>query len=258
MRWLFIEGLTRESRHWEPFLPATKAFCEPGALHRLDLAGAGSEHRRPGFLDVAGYVDDLRLRWLRLAGSAEPWGLVSLSMGGMVGLDWTARYPGDFAAHVVMSCSVGSLSSPWRRARPGALGPLLRGAVRTDPLERELALLRTVTNTWPGLPAWSGRFAEYAQQAPVSLRNSLRQLVAVLRFRQGEAPRLPTLVLAGGRDRLVHPDCSYDIARWLGAPLRVHPTAGHGVHLDAPEWVAGAIAEWLRGLGLPRDERRSG
>jgi hypothetical protein len=33
----------------------------------------------------------------------------------------------------------------------------------------------------------------------------------------------------------------------MGASLRVHPTAGHDLPLDEPEWTATEVASWIAG-----------
>jgi pimeloyl-ACP methyl ester carboxylesterase len=92
-------------------------------------------------------------------------------------------------------------------------------------------------------PRWAG----IARARPVSRVNALRQLLAAARFRPSrEAPRVPHLLLCGGGDRLVEPACSRVIAEAWGAPLKVHPTAGHDLSLDAGGWMLDEIGAWLK------------
>jgi pimeloyl-ACP methyl ester carboxylesterase len=82
----------------------------------------------------------------------------------------------------------------------------------------------------------------------VSRRNVIRQLVAAANYR-GAAPtaKIPILVLTSTEDRLVDPACSRALAAHLGAPVREHPTAGHDLPLDDPDWVVDRIREWTDG-----------
>ena len=57
---------------------------------------------------------------------------------------------------------------------------------------------------------------------------------------------MPLLVLAGAKDPFTDPACPRRVAAHFGAPLDVHPTAGHDLGLDAPGWVAARIAAWSR------------
>lgn len=52
------------------------------------------------------------------------------------------------------------------------------------------------------------------------------------------------LLLAGAADQLVDPESSRRLAQCWRAPLRLHPTAGHDLPLDARQWVAAQVASW--------------
>jgi hypothetical protein len=43
--------------------------------------------------------------------------------------------------------------------------------------------------------------------------------------------------------------CTLDLARFHKKELRMHPTAGHDITLDVPEWCAEQIAQWLKQTG---------
>ena len=75
-------------------------------------------------------------------------------------------------------------------------------------------------------------------------RHGERQLLAAACFRAPDRCPVAALVLSSAGDRLVSPRCSRAIAEHWRLPHRVHPDAGHDLPLDAPDWVAAAIAEW--------------
>ena len=54
---------------------------------------------------------------------------------------------------------------------------------------------------------------------------------------------MPLTVLASNGDRLCSPIASRRLAARLGAPLHVHPTAGHDLPLDDPDWVIARMCE---------------
>jgi pimeloyl-ACP methyl ester carboxylesterase len=72
----------------------------------------------------------------------------------------------------------------------------------------------------------------------------LEQIAGAIRMRAPKDLRVPTLILASHGDRLVDPDCSWNLARRLGANLVMHRTAGHDLTLDDPNWVANQIRQW--------------
>src|SRR4051794_23464223 len=116
VNWLFLRGLSREQRHWGSF-PAIFEKTVPGSkVHYLDLAGTGTEHARPSPATVEGIMEDPRQRFRPLAAAPPgPWGLLGMSLGGMVARAWCAAPPEDFARVVLSSPSAGDLSPPWRR-----------------------------------------------------------------------------------------------------------------------------------------------
>lgn len=63
--------------------------------------------------------------------------------------------------------------------------------------------------------------------------------------------RVPTLVVAGGKDRLVSPDAALRTALFHGAEHRVVEEGGHLVHLEpGAEELARQVVEWLEARGL--------
>ena len=59
---------------------------------------------------------------------------------------------------------------------------------------------------------------------------------------------VPSLFVVGTTDRLVDASCSRALARRYLAPLIEHPSAGHDLSTDEPQWLAGEIARWRRGV----------
>ena len=246
MNVLLLRGLSREQRHWGSFLdvllsqsPGTRVFC-------LDLPGTGTEFRRESPATIRGIVEDLRSRWLLLREShAEPWSLFAISLGGMVAMDWCAAYPDDFASVILCNTSAANLSRPWRRFDARILPLALQSMTERDPVRREKIVLRMTTRLQPQLEPTATRWASYQKDRPVSRATILKQLWAAARFVAPDRLLMPTLIVAGGRDPMTDPSCPRKLSAHFGAPLEVHPEAGHELALDAPEWLAARIADWL-------------
>jgi hypothetical protein len=86
----------------------------------------------------------------------------------------------------------------------------------------------------------------YRQQCPVSRANALRQLIAAARYRAPtHEPATGILLLGSTHDALVNSLCSKALAEAWQVPLALHPTAGHDLPLDDPQWVAREIGEWV-------------
>jgi pimeloyl-ACP methyl ester carboxylesterase/alpha-ketoglutarate-dependent taurine dioxygenase len=261
MHWLFLRGLSREKRHWGAF-PETFARIVPGAsVHCLDLPGAGTERERPSPRTIEAITADVRPRWLGLRNEHPgPWGLLAMSLGGMVAMAWCAQHPADFSRLVLANTSCGDLSRSWRRFHPGIIPSALRALATRDPAEREERILAFCTRLLPDLPAVAAQWASYPR---MERGNVLRQLAAARAFRAPERIEVPALVVGGGRDPLADPSCSRMLASHLGAPLTVHREAGHELALDAPEWFASEVAAWLETtrraeIGDGREKRIAG
>jgi pimeloyl-ACP methyl ester carboxylesterase len=248
MNWLLLRGLTREQRHWGPFpeifqkeISGSKVFC-------LDYPGIGTESSRPSPKSVEAIVDDLRTRWLVLRASTEgEWGLLSISLGGMCGMNWVSRFENDFSRFCVINSSAGNLDHPLKRMKPEALIQVLKaGFVFRDPWLKERSILATTTNLPPEtLHELAHKWADFAREYPLDRQVAFGQLFAAVAFRAPSLIKIPTLVLASVKDRLTSPECSKHLADRYHAPIRMHPTAGHDLPLEDPHWVAQEIAKWL-------------
>lgn len=239
MNWLLLRGLVRERRHWAGF---AERLAERGGVEvrTLDLPGVGTERHRPSPTDIAGIVEDLRARF-------EPrgdWGLFAPSLGGMIALEWGRRHPRDFRRIVVCNTSARDLAPPWRRFSPRAIWTAARGVVERDLARRERRTLELVSNTEHGR-GHAERFAGFALEAPVPKSTLFRQLWAASRARAPQRLEVPLVVMCSDGDRLCHPSASRRLAQRLGAPLVVHPDAGHDLPLDDPEWVIRALIEGM-------------
>ncbi|MFZ5475152.1 MAG: alpha/beta fold hydrolase [Myxococcota bacterium] len=228
MNWLLLRGLVRERRHWGDF-PARLAERTGGEVLALDLPGVGTERGRRPPTSVAGIVADLRPRFAA-ARSPGPWSIFAPSLGGMVALAWAARHPEDFARVAVCNTSARDLAAPLRRFSLAAIATVARGLLARDPEPHVLAL---VSNT-PHGRACAARFATFGR---VGVGVLARQLLAGARATTPASLTAPLLVLCSDGDRLCDPRASRTLAARLGGALAVHPTAGHDLPLDDPEWV---------------------
>jgi pimeloyl-ACP methyl ester carboxylesterase/alpha-ketoglutarate-dependent taurine dioxygenase len=243
MHWLFLRGLAREQRHWGDFPEHFERLVAGSRVHCLDLPGAGTERGRPSPTNIEAIADDLRARWLDLRREHPgPWAILGMSLGGMVGVTWCAAHPDDFARIVLAGASAANLSRPWRRFDLRIVPTALTAMAHRDAVSREAGILSMNARLHPALDEVAARWSAFP---PMERANVARQLGAAMRFRAPTHIDVPMLVLAGGRDPLADPSCSRLLASRFGAPLAIHPTAGHELALDAPDWVASQVATWI-------------
>ncbi len=245
MRCVLLRGLMREQRHWGDFV-AQLQHALPGArLLMPDIPGNGRRHRERSPAAIPPMVNLLRAG-LPAAGRGDgPLHLIGLSMGGMLAIDWATAFPQEVAGIVLINSSARPHATLLQRLRPAAWPSLLRLLLQA-PEARERTIL-SLTSSSPQrhqqtLAAWQVLAAE----APVSVANGVRQLLAAARFTAPvERPPAPVLLLASAGDRLVNPECSRRLAAAWGAPVHLHPSAGHDLPLEDPAWVATRVAAWI-------------
>ncbi|MFN3713187.1 MAG: alpha/beta fold hydrolase [Alcanivoracaceae bacterium] len=246
--WVLLRGLIREQRHWEGFTLLMQERFPNDRVVAMDLPGNGTLCQQTSPTRIEGMVVSLREE-LSARGLRPPFHLVALSLGAMTAISWISDYPGEVAAAALMNSSVARFNPFWQRLRPSNYRRILSdGLLTRDPLRRERAILGMSTNLLdpPRREEIARRWVDYAQSAPVSRRNALRQLLAASRFRAPvRLPALPVLVINGAGDRLVDPGCSRAMAKGWGLPIRVHPEAGHDLTLDDADWVADCLRDWV-------------
>ena len=242
--WVLLRGLTREAGHWGAF-PACLASAlgiDEGMLHAPDLPGNGLRWRENSPTRVEAIMAACRAE-VRAQGVLPPYHLLALSLGGMVATAWALSYPDECQSLVLINSSLKPDCSLLERMRPQALR-VLPGLLWSEADRRESSILRLTSADPLRHAEILSRWRELAAQHPVSRWNALRQLLAAARFSATEAPSVPTLILASNGDRIAKADCSARIADRWGAMFMRHPSAGHDLPLDAPDWVADQVRRW--------------
>ncbi|PPL18587.1 hypothetical protein UN63_00530 [Oceanisphaera arctica] len=244
--WICLRGLMREQRHWGAFPALFRQQFPQDTLILADLPGFGTEYASGSPATIKGITERLRRRW-QSSLLQQPVYLLTLSLGGMVAIDWASRYPQQIAGIVLMNSSLSNFSPFYRRLSPAAYLPLLKLLLwPRDPWHQEAAILSLTSHLHPDDPELLAHWVHYARQYPARRLDILRQLLAALSYRAPKLPPpVPIMMLGGLQDRLVSPSCSESIAtHWL-LPLHCHALAGHDLTLDAGDWVCEQIAAWL-------------
>ena len=248
--WVLLRGLSRESGHWGIFpehLQRELLTLQPASqILSLDLPGTGTLRRLPSPTQVSAIVEACRNELLH-RGVAGPVSVIAMSLGTAVLSDWANRYPGEIETGVLINPSMRPFSELFPRPRPlNYLGLALLSLSRFSARLREERVLRLTTRLTPP-QAVIERWVELQRLHPLGVRNTARLLLDSLRYRASRTrPAAPMLLLCSKADSLVDWRCSQAISRAWGAPLRLHTKAGHDLPLDDPQWVARAVADWLR------------
>ena len=242
--WIFLRGLTRESRHWGSFTAQFQTAVPASRVIALDFPGNGLLNQQTSLVRVQDMVEHCRAQ-LSANHIHPPYRLLALSLGGMVAVAWSCSYPGEITAQVLINTSLRPFSPFYERLRPANYAVLLKLAVfGASPETAERTILR-ITSNQPD-DAVLLHWLAWRHANPVSRTNALRQLVAAARF---SAPQRPpataTLLLASTQDRLVSVACSKALAKRWQCDLNTHPGAGHDLPLDDGPWIAAQVRQWL-------------
>lgn len=244
--WVLLRGLMRDSRHWGNFPEVLRATLPEAELCLLDLPGNGLRNHETSSTSVPAMAEWVRAE-LRRQGLLPPYRVFAMSLGAMVTVAWANAYPEELDACVLVNTSLRPISRFYRRLQPAAWPLLLRMALTNpDPYAAEIAILQLTSRHLEQTRAVLKDWTAWRLSHPVSRANSLRQLLAAMRFSApSQVPQSRLLLLTGLKDRLVDSGCSQALAKAWQCDIAVHPTAGHDLVLDDAPWVAQQIRLWL-------------
>ena len=252
MNWLFLRGLSRELGHWGNAFDVFEQTNPGMKVHGLDYAGIGTERERQSPLTVNGIMQDFRSRFLILKEHHPgPWGILAISLGGMVTLEWIKDYPEDFGHAVVINSSAKNLGNPLERFSPGALASYIKNANDFRNGEIERVVLNTICNmsvTEELITEWR----DIAILRPLSKRTVATQMLAGSQYEAPTHVTVPTLIIGSTKDRLVSVKCSERLADHLNLPIIYHPEAGHDLSTDDAQWMAEKVGSWVNTGEVPK------
>jgi pimeloyl-ACP methyl ester carboxylesterase len=243
--WILLRGLGRESGHWGDFPERLRESFSADRVLTLDLPGAGRFRDHAGPADMGAIFQFVRAQAIERAPVDTRFTLLTVSLGGMVAMEWMRARPSDLAGCVLINTSASALSPMYNRLRWQVWGDIAKILTITSPREREKAIIDLLMNREEARHAATPLWCRLASEHPVSLRTQFNQLFAAARFKGLTAPvNVPVLLLNGLGDRLVDPSCSSALHEKWGWPLERHPWAGHDLPWDDPEWTLEHLRAW--------------
>jgi len=246
IRFFLLRGLAREIRHWGSFPHILKESHTCAEIIPLEIPGAGHLRNLQSPIKTEDYIVNIRSQYqqfLKLHDQCDISVIIGLSFGGMLAATWISLFPEDFQASVFINCSSRS-SSFYERFRIRSALSLIQSLFTRDSKKCEKIIASCVCNV-ADIEVVASSWAKIRDDAPITGSNALRQLYSAARFRFPTAITIPSLILCSSKDRLVSHSCSTRIAKQLQLPLITHPTAGHDLTTDAPEWCSETINHWL-------------
>lgn len=240
---LLLRGLVREQRHWGDFTAVLQQRFPENDIITLDIPGNGQLFQSESPRTIAGMTEALRKQLAELR-RTEPVHLIALSMGGMIAIDWMIRYPEEIAGGVLVNTSLSNYSPFYRRLRWQNYLSFLKMKWQT-PAQKERTILNLTSNLERDNAELLENWQNWQRQCPVSMQNTLNQIIASATFQPVQKPLQPLLILTSTADRLVDYRCSVRLHQAWNTAFEQQSEAGHDLTLDAPLWVSEAIKNWL-------------
>lgn len=233
--WVLLRGLAREKHHTDHFIQKLQAASPDSEVIAIDLPGAGDYYRLSSPVSMEGIAEFVHSQLPPKKKDKRY--VVAISLGGMVAIELARLHPQTIDGLVIINSSFKNVSSLFERLQPEALWYIFKAIFAKTSKGREREVLNMVSNH-PQRNEWVEPWALIAQQRPVSPFNFLKQLIAAATYDLPlQKPQVPIYVLTSEGDRMVNPKCSKTIAEQWQLPLAVHPTAGHEIYIDDPDWV---------------------
>ncbi len=237
---LLIHGSGMSARSWE------NQLRHPHALRMIavDLPGHGASHSRPG-ASVDEYA--AAVAELLIALDCGPVVVVGHSLGGSIAIALAARHPTLVRGLVLIaSCVrlplVDSVGERLVAFLPGPLRRLVFFSMAKKVLFAPDAPEEAIAVAMRDLRACR----------PETIMSDVRAARAMDLTEHAAALDVPTLVLAGGRDRLTTPALAERLSALIrGSRLKIVDDVGHMLPMEAPELVNREIATFVESLAEP-------
>ena len=244
--WILLRGLARESAHWGAFVPLLQSTFPDAHVTLLDLPGTGRFHQEASPRSIKAITERVRQHACDHGFIKQPATLLALSLGAMVAWEWMRSYPEDICGAVLINTSFADLSPFYERLRWQSYKDFLVLTMTRDLHKRESRILQLVRNLRDQNEQITLAWEKIQKERPISLKNSVRQIIAAATYHPGNIkPQQPVLLLNGKGDRLVAPICSEAIHKKWNLELRSHAWAGHDLTLDDGAWVALQLKDWV-------------
>ena len=243
-KWIILRGLGRGHGHWGTFIQKLEAAFLKDKIFWLDLPGNGFLNKESSPVVIQDYVASLeqQLKNSNFFEISGPTIGVGLSLGGMVLTEWVQQKPSRFDQIFLINTSAANLSKPWKRISLRVLANALKQLFTSQLEQFELNSLKMTTTLNEEII--KSKFIddyravrEFSKKYPITKKNIFRQLLAASKYQFPRRPAVPTILISGAGDRFVNSDCSHDLKQWWKCDLIMHPTAGHDLAFEDPNWL---------------------
>lgn len=234
--WIFIRGLTRGNGHWGDFPEKFQNNIPNCEFELLEIPGNGTrfDDETPLYPEMA--ITQIR-QGSKLLQKSKSVNICGVSLGGMIAMKWAELYPNEVHSLVVINASLSQFSNFYERLRPGNYFNFIKASVSPNNRKREKNILAMTSNNQRRADIFLDEFTKFSTQFPFQFKNLIKQLILAKRITLKFPILVPIKVICSENDRLVHKNCSFALSKALSINPIVHPTAGHDLPLDDPDWL---------------------
>jgi pimeloyl-ACP methyl ester carboxylesterase len=243
MKLLLLRGLMREVRHWGEFPEQLAKKKNVEQVLCLDLPGIGKKKDVDYPRNIKKSVKLLREDFLPY--SNGDWAILGISLGGMIALEWQNLYPKDFKKAFIVNSSAANEAFLWERLKPKALYTCLASLNNHDAKHREATILQMVSNIKKNDPNVLNTWIKIAEESNLDKQTAIRQLLSAATFFAPKQANIPITFISSKADNMVSWHCSRRLAKRYQSSLILHDQGGHELALDAPNWLADTVEEFL-------------
>lgn len=246
---VLVHGLVGSARNWNKNIRFLAKFR---TVYAVDLANSGASERVKG-LDAGLEAHAERVaRWMDLLG-IDVADVGGHSHGGAISMMLASRHPERVRRLVLFApanpfCKLGHPQMRFYGTRLGSLFarrviPLMPTVMHRRALERMYGDPKRIGEGI--LEGYTDGLNRSAIEHVLAIMRRWREDMAVLEAALPNLKGVATLLVWGDRDRAVALGSGQELARRLGAKLKVIPEAGHIAFEEMPEVCNPAVGEWL-------------
>ncbi len=247
-----VLGLSREQGHLpKDFNDKMKVHFPHATVHYMDLPGAGVNFQESVPDSIAGMVDFLRKKnESHFSHKNKKRLIIATSLAGMVEAEWLVRYPQDFDAGVMIASSFKETCDFFERTQIITLMRMMNIVISVSPKRSETLTAKINFNDKELRSEMIEQNIEVQKLHPMTKKNLINQVSAAKKYELHDQIKTPLLIMGSKADRLVTPACIQKTSEFFGASLRMHETSGHGIPVEATDWMLDNIKEWLDKIDL--------
>lgn len=240
-----LRGLIRENAHSQFFFDSLKKQFPEINFYGLEVRGNGKYFQEPSPTSIPTMVEQIRNDYLEANKNKDADNyLIAISLGGMVGIAWMDKYADDFKKAVILNSSLKGHCPIYYRMLPKNLPKYAKFIFANDPKKKEEIIYSMIISDQERHRYLIDHWVDIRKKRPVSLSNTIRQMFAAATYNPPKtAPNVPITIGVSYGDDFVSPKCSENIAKNWKLPLVTHPSGGHDITNDKPEWIMQLIQD---------------